>query len=203
MVAYAKPKNPYISPEAYLERERDAVTKSEYCAGEIVAMAGASPEHNSIVINIVGELFGQLRDKCRLYSNDMRVSIPKRNRYYYPDITLVCKEPVFENKGGVQSLLNPLIVIEVLSDSTERTDRKEKFDGYWALDSLETYVLVSQDSTRVEVFHRLQNGTWQYRVLNESEESLELPTAGATLCLSDIYRGVFPLPLEPETEEEA
>ena len=203
MTAYSKPKNSYISPVAYLEREQDAETKSEYCAGEIVAMAGASPDHNTLVSNIHGELFGQLRDKCRLFVSDMRVSIPKRNRYYYPDITLVCKEPVFENRGGVQSLLNPLIVIEVLSDSTERTDRKEKFDGYWALDSLETYVLVSQDSTRVEVFHRLQNGTWQYRVLNESSESLELATAGATLCLSDIYRGVFPLPLEPETEEEA
>src|ERR1051325_1552816 len=128
MVAYAKrkaeTKSP-ISPQEYLERERTANTKSEYYDGVIIAMAGASPNHNTITFNLNGLLYTLLQGKpCRGFSSDMRVRVPDCNRYYYPDLSVVCGEPQYERLAGVETLLNPTVVIEVLSDSNEKTDRE-------------------------------------------------------------------------------
>src|SRR5438105_575412 len=137
MVAYAK--KPYITPEEYLQRERDAVTKSEYWDGVIVAMSGGSPAHNTIAFNIAGELKPQLEGgTCRGFSSDQRVQVRACNRYFYPDASVVCGRPQYENIDGVLSLQNPVLIVEVLSDSTEKADRGEKMRCYQMLGSLRT-----------------------------------------------------------------
>ena len=125
----AQQKQPYISPEEYLEREHKATTKSEYLDGIVVAMAGASPEHNAITFNLGTALGLQLRNRdCRGFSSDLRVRVPECNRFYYPDITVVCGTPEYEILTGLSALLNPTLLIEVLSESTEQSDRCDKFD---------------------------------------------------------------------------
>src|ERR1051326_4266178 len=138
-------------------------------------MAGASPNHNTITFNLNGLLYTLLQGKpCRGFSSDMRVRVPDCNRYYYPDLSVVCGEPQYERLAGVETLLNPTVVIEVLSDSTEKTDREEKLDCYRTLPSLQTYVLVSQDTPRVEAYVRQANGTWLYESANGLESVLPL-----------------------------
>src|SRR5579871_5215748 len=168
MVAQQKvPKPPYITPEAYLERERKAETKSEYYAGVVVAMAGASPEHAALVFDLSMPLGMQLRGgSCQGFNNDLRVRVPACNAYFYPDVVIVCDEPKYELSAGLRSLLNPTLIIEALSPSTEMVDRQEKFDCYWTLESLKTYVLVSQDRPRIEIYTRQGSGSWLLEVAN-------------------------------------
>src|SRR5581483_5690988 len=132
MVAHPKPC--YVTPEEYLERERAAETKSEYYDGVIVAMAGASPEHDRIAVDILRHLGNQLeRSPCEPFSSDMRVRVPTCNRYYYPDVSVACGGSQFEALVGVRSLLNPKLIVEVLSESTEKNDRTDKYDCYRTL----------------------------------------------------------------------
>src|SRR5579883_412044 len=153
MIAHAK--QPYITPEAYLERERVAARKSEYYDGIIVAMAGASPDHDRIAVNLLRHLGNQLEGTpCEPFSSDMRVRVPAYNRYFYPDVSVACGEAQFEALSGVRSLLNPRLIVEVLSASTEKNDREEKYDCYRSLDSLAVYLLIAQDRPRVEIFTR-------------------------------------------------
>lgn len=164
MLAYAK--EPYITPEEYLERERLAETKSEYYNGVIVAMAGASPEHVRITGNVYAGFHVQLAGtSCEPFMSDMRVRVPACNRYFYPDVSVACGGSEFEVRSGVRSLLNPRLVVEVLSESTEKTDRGDKFVCYQTLDSLQTYILIAQDKPQVEVFTRQPDYTWVYRLI--------------------------------------
>jgi Uma2 family endonuclease len=157
MVAYAKKKT-YITPQEYLKWERKAETRSEYYDGVIVAKAGASWEHNLITGNMQGEFHAQLRGKPSVaVSQDLRVYVPVYNRYCYPDVVVVCGEPWFED-SNLDTLLNPTLIVEVLSESTWRTDRVEKYDGYTTLESLSTYVLVAQDRPRAECYNRQPDG---------------------------------------------
>jgi Uma2 family endonuclease len=192
MVAHTK--TPYITPQEYLERERKAETKSEFYDGLIVAMAGASPEHNAITFNLAAGLGPQLGDKnCRGYGSDLRGRVSACNAYFYPDATVVCGEPQYDQLVGLHSLLNPTLIIEVLSDSTERTDRREKFDCYQTLDSLKTYVLVAQDSPRIELFTRQADGSWRYEPVRGLDAVVKLESIGCTLRLADVYARVeFP-----------
>lgn len=200
MTALAKTR--YIMPGDYLAQEREAETKSEYCDGILVAMAGASWEHNLITGNLQGEIHAQLRGtSCVSMTQDMRVRVPACNRYYYPDVVVACREPEFEEISSVRSLQNPTLIIEVLSDSTEARDRGEKLICYETLDSLTTYVLVAHDRPLVEVFRRQENG-WLHTVARGLETSLSLDAIGCAVRLSDIYANVtFPQPREPEVEE--
>ena len=148
---------PYITPEQYLELERQAETKSEYFAGEIFAMAGASPEHNLISGNAFGVLWSQLRDRpCTAYGSDMKVRSTQEH-YAYPDVTVVCGEAQF---GGEERevLLNPTLIVEVLSPSTEAWDRGGKFEQYRQRESLQEYLLIAQDRPHVERYARQSNG---------------------------------------------
>ncbi|HLV80452.1 MAG TPA: Uma2 family endonuclease [Chthonomonadaceae bacterium] len=189
MVAHQKPQR--ASPQAYLERERAAERKSEYHDGVIVAMAGASPEHNTIVFNLAGALSAQLRGKpCRGFSSDLRVRVPACNAYYYPDVTVVCGEPQYEMLAGLRSLLNPTLLIEVLSETTEKADREGKFDCYWTLESLKTYVLVSQDRPRMEMFTRQADGSWRVEIANELASVIPLEAIGCALRLADVYENI-------------
>ncbi len=182
----------YLTPEAYLILEREATTKSEYLNGQIYAMAGASRAHNLIAGNIFGELRSQLRMRaCETYINDMRVKVRPTERYTYPDVVVVCDEPHFED-AELDTLLNPTVLVEVLSPSTESYDRGEKFVHYRQVASLQEYVLVAQDSIRVE--HYLRQGTqWLLTEFSEQDDVLNFVSIGCALSLREIYAKVeFP-----------
>lgn len=194
MVAYKKRivQQPSITPEEYLERERKAETKSEYYGGVVVAMAGASKEHNRITANIYGELHGQLRrSPCQAFVADLRVSASACDTYFYPDIVAVCGEPRFADEE-LDTLLNPTLIVEVLSDSTKEKDRGEKMDCYQTLESLQTYILIEQGRPHVKIYRRQENG-WHYSTVEGLENSLTLEAIGCDLKLADIYDRVqFP-----------
>lgn len=183
-----------FTPQQYLQWEQNADHKSEYHDGAILAMAGASPEHNQIIFNLARELGPQIEEgDCRGFGSDQRVTVPACNRYYYPDLMIACEEPQYENIKGILSLFNPTLIIEVLSASTEQADRTDKFDCYDTLASLATYVLVAQDRPRVEGYTRQANGTWSYISVKGLDTELILESVGCRLRLQRLYaRIAFP-----------
>lgn len=183
---------PRYSPEEYLALERKAQHKSEYFHGRIYALAGASRAHNLIVFNFAAALGAQLRGRpCEGYVNDMRVKVSQTGLYTYPDVVALCGEPRVEDPQ-VDTLLNPSVIIEVLSDSTEGYDRGEKFAHYRRLDSLQEYVLVAQDKVRVELYVR-EGEHWVLSEISDTEGVLKLPSIGCAIPVRDIYERVeFP-----------
>lgn len=180
-----------ITPEEYLKLERASQEKHEYFAGEIFAMTGASQDHNLIVFNTSGLLHAQLRKSpCRAYTSDMRVKTPPPVLCAYPDITVVCNQPVFDDAEHVDTLLNPTLIIEVLSPSTEIYDRGTKSIRYRAIDSLREYVLIAQDSFRVERLLRQPDNQWLLLDLVGPDAVIELPSIGCTLALAEVYEKV-------------
>jgi len=190
MVAHAR--KPYISPEEYLRREDAAATKSEYVDGVIVAMSGATPEHAEITFNLATAIGPKLRDsRCRGFSADLRVRIEAANRYYYPDLTVVCGEPEYESRRGFRHLLNPTAIFEVLSDSTERRDRGEKWEAYWEIESLTNYVLIHQDRPFIELFSRKSgDDEWLATRVEGLDAVLKLPGIDCMVPLSEIYENL-------------
>lgn len=179
----------YLTPQEYLAFEREAEYKNEYVDGEIFAMTGASRRHNLITVNISREISRQLRGRpCEAYAGDMRVRIPGRG-YTYPDVTVVCGEPQFED-GHLDTLLNPTVIVEVLSESTERYDRGRKFSFYRTVESLAEYVLVAQDEYRVEQYTKQADGRWLLSDHRSPEEVVELASVECTLALRDVYEKV-------------
>ena len=177
----------YLSPEEYIALERKATLKSEYLSGEIVAMSGASNQHNLITMNTSTALYNQLADRgCRVYASDMRVGIGAGTSYFYPDVAVVCDEPRFAD-DALDTLLNPIVVIEVLSPSTEVYDRGEKAVRYRQLESLQEYILISQDKVQVEHYLR-QGKQWMLSEFGALEDVLPLTSIGAELSLNQIYR---------------
>jgi len=176
-----------LTQEEYLTIERKADFKSEFYAGEMFAMAGASERHNMIVTNINGELRQQLKGRrCRNYSNDMRVQVETTGLYTYPDVVAICGEPVFLDNHS-DTLLNPTVIIEVLSPSTEAYDRGAKSWHYRQLSSLSEYMLVAQDRFHIEHYIRQTDGQW---LLSESvrlDEVIHLPSLGCNLAMAEIY----------------
>jgi len=179
-----------ISREEYLRLERQANYKSEYHKGQILAMAGASRNHNRIVTNVSTSLNLQLNSRnCNNYSNDMRVSIQNGERYLYPDIVVTCGEEKFEDNNK-DILLHPIIIIEILSPSTEAYDRGAKFLYYQTIGSLQEYALISQYPRRLEIYCKQMDGAWLYRSLNEMPATLELKSIDCRLDSEDIYSKV-------------
>jgi Uma2 family endonuclease len=195
MSALAKPR---LTPEEYLARERKAEFKSEYFAGETFAMAGTSMKHSLIVANVVGELRPQLKRRpCHVYPTDMRVKVSPTGLYTYPDVTVVCGKPQFEDEKE-DIVLNPTVVFEVLSESTEDYDRGRKFVHYRTIESLREYVLIAQDECRVERFERQPDSSWLLSVTDRMEDTLRLPAIGCELPLAEIYHKVeFPAEQRP------
>ena len=182
----------YITPEAYIASERRAKYKSEYIHGEIFAMSGASLAHTLITLDIATELNIQLRGStCKVVTNDMRVRTAPKGPYFYPDVVVFCGTPQFED-NVFDTLLNPILVVEVLSPSTEAYDRGEKFAHYQELMSLQEYILVSQDRMRVD-HHRLIGTQWVGKEFHTPEDVLLLDSIECKLPLRDIYtRVTFP-----------
>ena len=178
-----------FTSEEYLARERKALNKSEYRDGRIYAMPGASRAHNLITVHVTGELYIQLRTRsCEVYPSDMRVKVSAGGLYTYPDVIVVCDEPRFED-GHFDTLLNPTVLIEVLSPSTAAYDRGEKFRRYQFLDSLCEYILISQDRVQVEHYLRQEDG-WELTEFRSLSDVFQLVSIGCELSLQAIYAKV-------------
>ena len=184
---------PYLSPQQYLAIERAAEERSEYLDGEMVAMTGGSRNHCLIAGNLLRELGVQLRDRpCEVYPTDLRVQVSETGLYTYPDVVVVCGEPQFED-DLFDTLLNPTVIVEVLSPTTESYDRGRKFEHYRALASLAEYLLVSQTQPRIERFLRQADGLWLFGDAAGLEAALTLPSIGCELKLAEVYAKVrFP-----------
>ena len=180
-----------LTEEEYLTVERQAEFRSEFYGGEMFAMAGATRRHNRVVTNIVTALDNQLRERpYNVYSSDMRVKIPATGLFTYPDVVVTCGEERFVDEKQ-DTLLNPLVIVEVLSDSTEAYDRGRKFEHYQSVDSLSTYVLVSQHAPRVEQYVRQENGRlWTYSETHEAGDIIRIEAIGCELRLESIYAKV-------------
>jgi Uma2 family endonuclease len=173
--------------EEYLSLERSRPERHEYFAGEMFAMGGASERHNLIVTNVVGELRLQLKSQpCRIYANDMRVKVAPTGLYTYPDIVVVCGEARFDDEQR-DTLLNPTLLVEVLSKSTEAYDRGEKFEHYRKLDSLAEYVLISQEKVHVDHYLRQPDRHWLLSETGTLDSTVRLAVIGCDLALAEIY----------------
>lgn len=192
---------PRIGPEEYLASERRAAFRSEYHDGEMFAMAGGTRAHGLIGMNIGGELRQRLKSSgCEVYGSDTRVKIPATGLYTYPDVSVVCPPVQLEDEHG-DTLLNPVVIFEVLSDSTEAYDRGRKFEHYRKLVSLREYLLVSQNEAHVDHFARTDDGIWVLRDASGMEAVLRLKTIGCELPLSEIYAKVeLPQPEPPQSD---
>ncbi|GAB4131455.1 MAG: Uma2 family endonuclease [Raineya sp.] len=175
-----------ISIEEYLEQEAKAQHKSEYHAGEVVAMAGASRNHNVIVINLIKLLILCIdEDSCSILANDMLVKLPACEKYVYPDVVIVCQEEKYEKHRGLDILLNPTIVIEVLSESTAHYDSNEKMECYFTLPSLQEYWLVDSEKVSIKSYKRQNNNDWILHLSKNLEEKVQI--GECEVLLKDIY----------------
>jgi Uma2 family endonuclease len=170
-----------LSPEEYLALERQAEFKSEYFEGVVYAMSGASLNHNKIVANVIAELVQQLRGHpCSALPSDIKVRMPDSRKFFYPDVSVICGEPQFHDEH-TDVILNPILIIEVLSESTEAFDRGRKFQAYQRLESLQEYILISQNKPVVEQYVRQSEAMWKYMAAIGPESSLSLPSIECTL----------------------
>jgi Uma2 family endonuclease len=178
-----------VSPEEYLERERQAETRSEYRDGVIVAMSGASLRHGRMVRNLISLLDRRLEGSCEVFATDLRLGVRAANLYTYPDVMVICGEP--ESTDERQDIvLNPVVIIEVLSKSTEKYDRGEKFTNYRMIPSLKEYLLAAQDEVRVEHWSKQADGEWSATEYKEPDAVVRLESIGVELAVADIYRKV-------------
>jgi Uma2 family endonuclease len=175
----------YTSVEEYLSLDRESESLIEYINGAIYAMAGGSPNHALIAMNLARELGGHVKGKCRVFSADLRVGFAPR-MYVHPDLTLVCQPPVYDEESG-DTLTNPLLVVEVLSPSTEARDRGRKLFHYLQIESLMDYLLVSQNEPRMELYHRKPDGEWIYQNISGMGTRIYLPSIDFDLALADAY----------------
>lgn len=191
---------PFVSPGEYLALEREAEYKSEYLNGDIFAMTGASRKHNLITSNMSAEFIRQLKSRpCEAYVSDMRVKVTATGLYTYPDVVVVCGEPKFED-AYVDTLLNPTVLVEVLSTSTERYDRIAKSSYYRTLDSLAEHLLVAQDKHRVEQYVRQPDGQWLLIDYRSLEDVAKLQSIDCSLALRDVYDKVS---IDPDSRIES
>ena len=173
--------------EEYLEMENAASEKHEYYQGEIFAMSGAKLQHNIVTINLIAALKEKLKGKpCRPYGSDMRIHIPKNTLFTYPDISVVCGDPVSRNDDDM-NFLNPTVIIQVASPATRNYDREAKFTLYRDIPTLKEYVLADPQAIRIESYFINANGNWELRDYRSIEDTLELRSIGVTISLTDIY----------------
>jgi Uma2 family endonuclease len=178
----------YISSSQYLDTEVESTIRHEYINGEVYAMAGATPEHIQITLNIPLALAGQLYTKgCDIYTTELRVKLVPTGAYFYPDVVIVCGGKEME----AQTLLNPTVIIEILSDSTANYDRGVKWAHYQKSSTLQEYLLVSQTHPYVEQYVRQTDGTWQYVSYEGLETIIRLPTLALELPMQALYHRII------------
>ncbi len=186
-IAYSKQK---ISIEAYLEMENASLEKHEYYKGEVFAMSGAKVPHNKIASNLSGILYKKLRGKkCQPFNSDQRIHIHSNTLFTYPDISIVCGEILTLNNDEY-NVLNPTVIIEVLSKSTKNYDRGEKFKLYRDIATLKEYILVDSESIHIEVFRLNKNNHWELEEYNDINSNLEIKAISESLSIREIYEGV-------------
>lgn len=195
-----------MTAQEYLEFERASQAKHEFFRGDVYAMSGASRAHNLICSNLVRGLHQQFDNRsCEVYSSDMRVKVDQTGLYTYPDVVVCCGDIKFED-GVSDTLLNPQLIVEVLSESTETYDRSTKFRHYQKLEPLKEYVIVSQKDPFVEVYKLVNDQKWTYKTASSLQEEIEFESIGCCLKMSEIYDRVdvdedfFPLKVIEDKE---
>jgi Uma2 family endonuclease len=189
-----------FSVEEYFKIDSDSPIRHEYVEGQIIDMAGGTDQHSQITFNLIGEVRSRLRGKpCQGRDGNLRVRFGRKVIYGYPDALIICGQPQFDPQAkGNSTLLNPSVLIEVLSETTEAYDRGRKFERYREIESFQEYVLVAQDRPSVEVYRRQPSGLWTLQPYLGIEASAAIVAAGIDLPLAEIYTGItFP----PEKEE--
>jgi Uma2 family endonuclease len=181
-----------VSEEEYLRLEAHSPVRHEYVAGEVFAMTGGTLRHNSIALNLATALKAHLRSgPCKVFMNDVRVRVEKAKAYYYPDLLVACAREGAPVDLGATTVHDPVQLIEVFSERTEATDRREKLLAYRTLPSLLEYVMVSQDERRVEIHRRRGDIGWD-RIEYADDETVELKSVGRAIAMRDIYEGAQP-----------
>jgi|ERR1044071_1610659 Uma2 family endonuclease len=189
-MAVSSQRKTLLSPEEYLALERKSEIKHEYFAGEMFAMVGASKRHNLITANIIRILGNQLLKRpCNVYPSDMRVKVSATGKYTYPDVVVACEEERFDDAEN-DTLLNPVVVFEVLSESTEAYDRGKKFEHYQSIESLTEYFLVAQEPYRIEQYVRQSNREWRYSEYHDPDDVVKINIIACELTLKDVYAKV-------------
>ncbi len=179
---------PALTPEQYLHLERASEMRHEFLDGVMYAMAGESPDHSTICFNLNGIVHAQLAKHCRGFSPNMKVRTGLGDLYAYPDLMVVCRQPRFHDEHG-DVLLNPTAIFEVLSPSTEKYDRGEKFRRYRTeIESLQDYVPVAQDRMLIEHHHREADGTWTPNTITGRDGTLTLNSIESQIPLIEVYR---------------
>ena len=183
----------YYTPEEYLELEATADYKSEYIDGQIIAMAGASINHNRISLNLSSGLnFAFRNQNYEVFMGDMRLWIPQKLIYTYPDVIIIADEPEFFN-NRTDTITNPQVIIEVLSNSTKGYDREDKFAAYRTIPTFQEYMLIDQNRIHVEQFSKTGKKRWNLREYDEEDENISLETVSFEISLQDLYNKVkFP-----------
>ena len=180
-----------MTVEEYLEFDRKSEERYEYFDGEAYSMSGVSRNHDQIQVNLTITLGGLARNRgCRVFSSDMRIKVPSMVTYRYPDLTAMCGQAVFEEIGGIDILTNPNLIVEVLSDSTERFDRGTKFTHYKSIASFTEYLLVAQDRPHVTQFIRHENGFWLQTEFNSLDEDFHLRSVDCNLTMREVYQDI-------------
>lgn len=184
----------WISPEEYLNIERRATSRSEYLNGEMFAMAGATRQHNRISSNLVSDINQHIKSRdCNVYSSDLRVHVPSTGYFTYPDIVITCGKEEFTDAHN-DILVNPLVIMEILSDSTVSIDRGKKFEQYRELASFVEYLLIEQRTPHIEQYILHDSQEWRYRDIHGIDEQVTIQAIDCTLLLRDIYHKVELLP---------
>lgn len=200
----ANPKRKYTLEE-YFELERSTNERFEFWNGDVFSMSGGSDQHDKIEGNTFLRLSLALNEReCRVFTGNMRIKVPSLPPYRYADVSALCGQPIFEKIGGVDTLVTPTLIIEVLSDSTEAYDRGDKFTHYKSITSLREYLLIAQHRPHVTQYVKQEDGSWSYREVNDLSASLQLPSVDCVLELSGVYRNVtFPAKASPNITEPA
>lgn len=181
----------YVTPQEYYARERKADHKSEYYQGEIFAMAGTNTRHSIIGTNLLGELYGRLKGgHCRPHNSDQRIKVAATGLRAYPDASVFCSKMEYDPEDVQrETAVNPTMLFEVLSESTEAYDRGTKSEQYRRIASLQAYVLISQKTAHVEHYERREDGSWNFTEASGLETAMLLPALGIELLLGDLYAG--------------
>jgi Uma2 family endonuclease len=182
---------PRYTLEEYFALELASEERYEYFNGEVFCMSGVSPNHAQIESNLITSLNNELRARgCRVFPANIRIKVPAAPPYRYPDLAVVCEKPSYEKIGGIEALTNPVLLVEVLSPSTEAYDRGDKFTYYKSIPSFREYLLVAQHRPHITHYIKQTDGKWDYEESNDLTSNLDLLSVDCALALSEVYVGV-------------